>query len=164
MIARALRQIDELLCRGGLIVSGAALVFLMGLTGANVLLRLAGMPMGAVYELAGYCGALAVAFSLADTQRTGGHITVDLIAPRLPMGLRRALAAGNALVFALFFALIAHQLWRRGLTVRLSGEVSETLKLAYYPFVFCVAGGFAMLVLSLLASAVRTVLPAPAAR
>lgn len=163
-MGRVLRQIDELMCRGGVVVSGVALVFLMGLTGANVLLRMAGMPLGAVYELAGYCGALAVAFSLADTQRAGGHITVDLFTPRLPAWLRKALSIGNALVFALFFLLMAYQVWRRGLTVRQSGEVSETLKLAYYPFVFCVAGGFVMLVLSLLASAVRTVLPASPAR
>lgn len=163
-MGRTLRRIDDVLCRCGLIVSGAALVVLMGLTGANVLMRMVGFPLGAVYELAGYCGALAVAFSLADTQRTGGHITVDLLALRLPGWARTGLTVLNALVFALFFAVIAYQVCCRGLTVRASGEVSETLKLAYHPFVFCVAGGFVMLTVSLLASAFRAVLPGPAAR
>jgi len=163
-MGQAVRRIDDLLCRCGLIVSGAALVVLMGLTGANVFMRLVGLPLGAVYELAGYCGALAVAFGLADTQRTGGNITVDLITPRLPARVQAALRVTNALVFAVFFALIAYQVWCRGLTVRATGEVSETLKMVYHPFVFCVAGGFVMLALSLLASALRTVLPTPAAR
>jgi hypothetical protein len=31
-----------------------------------------------------------------------------------------------------------------------SGEVSETLKIAYYPFIYCVALGFAFLCLTLI--------------
>jgi TRAP-type C4-dicarboxylate transport system permease small subunit len=156
---RTLQRIDAVICRCGLIAGGAVLVILMGLTGANVLMRLVGKPLGAVYELGGYCGALAVAFVLADTQRTGGHITVDLFTAKLPPRARAALTVLNSLLFALFFLVIAYQLCCRAMNVRATGEVSETLKLAYHPFVFCVAGGFATLALSLLASALRAILP-----
>jgi len=163
-MGQAVRRIDEILCRAGLVVSAVAMVALMALTGANVVMRLAGLPLGAVYELAGYCGALAVAFALAETQRSGGNITVELFTVRLPERARSAMLLGNAVLFALFFAVIAYQVGCRGLTVRSTGEVSETLKMIYHPFIFCVAGGFALLSLSLLSSALRAVLPAPVSR
>lgn len=163
-MGQAVRRIDEILCRTGLAVGAVALMALMALTGANVVMRLVGLPLGAVYELAGYCGALAVAFGLAETQRSGGNITVDLFTARLPRRARTVLTLGNAVLFALFFGVMAYQVCCRGLTVRAAGEVSETLKMIYHPFIFCVAGGFALLSLSLLSSVLRAVVPAPASR
>jgi hypothetical protein len=57
-----------------------------------------------------------------------------------------------------FFAVIAWVIFRWGMKIGGSGEVSETLKIAYYPFIYCVAVGFAFLCLTLLLDFLHTVL------
>ena len=48
-----------------------------------------------------------------------------------------------------FFSLVAWQSFSRGMRIQSSGEVSETLKVIYYPFIYIVSIGFAALVLNL---------------
>jgi hypothetical protein len=45
---------------------------------------------------------------------------------------------------------VAWQVSLWGMRIAASGEVSETLKVIYYPFVFCVAAGFGLLALTCL--------------
>ena len=65
-----------------------------------------------------------------------------------------ACAAFSA-ISSLFFGIVAWQVSLWGMRIAASGEVSETLKVIYYPFVFCVAVGFGLLALTCLMELLR---------
>ena len=88
--------------------------------------------------------------ALGDTQRRGMHVMVDIPTRWFPKGAVRILEAVKFILTSAFFGLIGWKTFGYGLTLRASGEVSETLKLPYYPFIFCVALGFLVLALALL--------------
>lgn len=150
-----LDKIDKLLGRVLLILSGAAVLALMLLATANVVLRVFHAPFRGTYEIVSFLGAIGVAFALASTQRVKGHIVVDVLSSRYPRPVRRLVDALSAAISALFFGIVAWQVVVWGARIMASGEVSETLKVVYHPFVFGVAAGFGLLTLTCLLDIVR---------
>ncbi|MFW5836543.1 MAG: TRAP transporter small permease [Desulfovibrionaceae bacterium] len=128
-----------------LALAGASLCLMMLLGCANMLLRSLGAPLPGTFELMGFFGALAAALALGATQRKGGHISVDLLRGKLPAAAERTLdVLGLAVSVSLFF-LAGLETAKLGLSMVETGELSETLRFPYHPFVFAVAGGcFAM--------------------
>jgi TRAP-type C4-dicarboxylate transport system permease small subunit len=104
-----------------------------------------------------FLGAVVTAFALGYTQRKKSHIVVDILTETFSEGVKNFLDAVSYLIGMVFFALISWVIFRWGITIARSGEVSETLKIAYYPFIFCVALGFAFLCLTLLLDFLHTV-------
>ena len=145
-----LDKIDNLLGRILLVMSGAAVLALMLLATGNVVLRIFHVPFRGTYEIVSFLGAIGVAFALASTQRKRGHIVVDILSTRYPRPMRRFVDAISAAVSAVFFGIVARQVWVWGGRIMASGEVSETLKVIYHPFVFAVAVGFGLLTLTCL--------------
>jgi len=116
----------------------------------NMLLRFLGYPVKGTYELMGFSGAILAAFALGATQKQGGHIQVDLIASVLPREVNRWLKALANLISAAFFSLVCWRLADLALSLKQSGEVSQTLHLPSYPVVLAVALGVFSLILVLL--------------
>jgi TRAP-type C4-dicarboxylate transport system permease small subunit len=156
---RLLVKANTLLNRGLLVVAGVAVVGLLLLETGNVVTRLAGRPFQGAFELAGLFGAVAIALALGSTQLRGDHVMVDLFTRRLPKPLLRALDGLRHLVSAVFFALMAWQVWAIGARMTETGEVSETLKADYHLVVYAVALGLAVLAVTLLLDALRQALP-----
>jgi TRAP-type C4-dicarboxylate transport system permease small subunit len=153
-----LDRIDALLGRAMLALSGAAVLALMLLATGNVVLRIFQIPYRGTYEVVSFLGAIGVAFALACTQRTKGNIVVDILSSRYPAPLRRVIDAVSALICGVFFGVVAWQIIRWGLRILASGEVSETLKVIYHPYIFCVATGFILLTLTCLLDIPRALL------
>jgi TRAP-type C4-dicarboxylate transport system permease small subunit len=145
-----LDKIDTLLGRILLALSGAAVLALMLLATGNVVLRIFHAPFRGTYETVSFLGAIGVAFALASTQRSKGHIVVDILSARYPRPVRRLIDALSAAISAVFFGIVAWQVLAWGERIMASGEVSETLKIVYHPFVFGVAAGFGLLTLTCL--------------
>ena len=135
--------------RGALAAGGVAVLFMMIIAAGNVIMRLLGAPIQGAYELAGFCGALLVALALGETQRRKEHVAVDILTRRFPLWLQSAINGLRYIVFALFFLFLAWELFKWGGHVRDSGEVSETLKIQYYPVIYGVAAGLALLAVNL---------------
>jgi TRAP-type C4-dicarboxylate transport system permease small subunit len=131
-------------------IAGAALCGMVLLSCGNMLLRLLGSPVKGTYELMGFSGAVLAAFALGTTQRQGGHIEVDLLGAVLPASVNRWLRIAANLASTAFFGLICWRLLVLALSLKQSGEVSETLHLPYYPVVLAVALGIFGLILILL--------------
>jgi hypothetical protein len=117
----------------------------------------------------GYSGCLSGAYELVAFrsrghvcsgvhQRRKSHIVVDILTETFSEGVKKALDGISYLIGMVFFALISWVIFRWGIKIADSGEVSETLKIAYYPFIYCVALGFAFLWLTLLLDFLNTVL------
>lgn len=145
-----LERIRNLFDKAFLFLGGVAVLALMTLATGNVCLRIFGLPYRGAYELVSFLGAVVTAFALGYTQRRKSHIVVDILTETFPEGRKRILDGISYLMGVLFFAIISWVIFRWGMRIAASGEVSETLKIAYYPFVYCVALGFAFLCLTLI--------------
>ena len=135
--------------------SAAAVVFIMLLTCADVVMRLFGRPIPGTYELVGYFGALIVAFALAYTSVERGHISVELLVDRLPARPQSLIEGAGHLVSAVLFGLLAWQSRVYAMDLVESGEVSLTLGIPTWPFVFGLAAGCGMLSLVLFLEGLR---------
>ncbi|MDQ1335843.1 MAG: hypothetical protein QG552_2793 [Thermodesulfobacteriota bacterium] len=135
------------------------MVLMIFLTCANILLRTVWVPIQGTYELMGYFGAVLTAFALGYAQIHRGHISVDLLVLGFSPTIRRILEGINALICMVFFGLVAWRIARYGTTLRNTGEVTETLLIVYYPFIYAVALGCASLSLIFLTDLLRSFFP-----
>lgn len=126
-------------------IAAVAVVGMMVLTCLDVLLRLFRTPIPGTYEIVCMLGAVFVSFSLARTTMDQGHIAVDFLVQRLPDRLRNVVEAVNAGICALLFTVVCRQCVIYALDLKASGEVSMTLQMPLFPFVFGIALGSAML-------------------
>lgn len=147
---KILDKIENVLGRALLVLSGAAVLALMLLATANVVLRMFHIPFRGTYEIVSFLGAIGVAFALASTQRKKGHIVVDIFSSHYSSAVRRLVDALSSGICAVFFGIVAWQLCVWGMRIMASGELSETLKIIYHPFIFGVAAGFGLLSLTCL--------------
>ena len=126
-------------------LAGCILGIMIFLTCANIFLRLVWKPIIGTFELMGYFGAVITAFALGYTQISRGHIAVDVMVLRFSERTRRILNVINSLICTVFFALVTWQIAKYGTTLWKTGEVTETLRIIYYPFTYGVALGCALL-------------------
>jgi len=133
------------------------LMVMIFLTCANIFLRSIWVPIQGTYELMGYFGAVLTAFALGYTQLHRGHISVDLMVLGFSPKTRKALDGINNLVCMVFFGLVAWRITRYGTTLWNTGEITETLRIVYYPFVYAVALGCATLSLIFLTNLLRSI-------
>jgi TRAP-type C4-dicarboxylate transport system permease small subunit len=139
-----------------MILGGIAVLSLMTLATGNVVLRIFHIPFRGAYEIVSFLGAVVIAFALGYTQKRKDHIVVDILTQKFPKRLNRGLDVVNFFVTLIFFSVITWQTYVWGMKIWESKEVSETLKVIYYPFVFCVSLGFGVLSLTLLVDLLKT--------
>ncbi|WP_028324068.1 TRAP transporter small permease [Desulfatirhabdium butyrativorans] len=131
-------------------IAGAAIVAMMLLTCADVLLRyavtlhqsigwslLSGLkPIPGTFELASFLGAVAAACAMAHTAIKKGHVAVSFAVELLPERYRRIMEGLTHTFSLLLFVLLSWQAFVYGGNLRESGEVSPTLQLPFYIFVY----------------------------
>jgi TRAP-type C4-dicarboxylate transport system permease small subunit len=137
-------------------VACVAVVVMMLLTCADVILRLFGHPILGTYEMIGFSGAVVISFALAYTSLEHGHIAVELLVDHLPKRLQVFINGINSLIGTALFSLIAWQSFVYAGDLSESGEVSLTLQIPTYPFVYGISVGCGLLCLVLLADAIRS--------
>lgn len=128
-----------------MITGGVAVLALMCVATANVVLRIFHAPYSGAYEVVSFLGAVVIAFALGYTEKRKGNIVVDILTERFPKILQKILEGINYIISGIFFAIVSWQIYEWGMKILESGELSETLKIIYHPFVFAVAFGFAVL-------------------
>ena len=98
------------------------------------------------------------AFALGHTQMKRGHIAVDVLVNTFSEKVRNIINAINYTVCFLFFSVAAWQIAVKATTLMNTGEITETLRIIYYPFAYGVAFGCAVLSLVLFTDLVRSFL------
>jgi len=136
-------------------VAAAAVVFIMLLTTADVVLRFFRCPIPGTYEIVGFIGSAVIAFSLPYTSIQKGHIAVEFVVQRFPWRARVIINIINVSIAIVLFALIAWQSVKYAQGLRITGEVSSTLQMSTYPFVYGVALGCFLLCVVLLVELFR---------
>ncbi len=152
-----LERFSELLRRLLMIAGGVSLLALTLLATTNVTLRIFQIPVGGTYEVVSFLGAIVTAGALGYTQKRKDHIVVDILSDKFPAKIKRALDRVSYALTLVFFSIVSWQTFVYGKRLLMTGEMSETLKIAYHPFVFLVSLGFAVLALTILLDLVETV-------
>ncbi len=140
-----------------MIAGGVSLLALTLLATMNVALRIFQVPVGGTYEVVSFLGAIVTAGALGHTQKRKDHIVVDILSDRFPAPVKRVLDRVSYVLILAFFSVVSWQTFVYGMRLLRTGELSETLKIAYHPFVFLVGFGFAVLALTVLLDLVETV-------
>jgi TRAP-type C4-dicarboxylate transport system permease small subunit len=152
-----LERFSELLRRGLMIAGGVSLLALTLLATMNVALRIFHVPVGGTYEVVSFLGAVVTAGALGYTQKRKDHIVVDILSVTFPAKVKLILDRVSYILILVFFSVVSWQTFVYGKRLLQTGELSETLKIAYYPFVFLVGIGFAVLALTILLDLIETV-------
>lgn len=128
-----------------MILSCISALIVTGVAAGNMLLRIIYRPIQGSYELIGFFGAVSVALALGYTQLRKDHVIVTIITDRFSDKVKNLLDRFSYLVSSIFFSVVFWQTFKWGLRIAKSGELSETLKIVYHPFVYMVAIGFLIL-------------------
>ena len=153
-----LERINNFLNKILLFSGSVAVLLLMSLATVNVVLRFFfNAPYRGAYELVGFLGAVVIAFALGTTQKGKDHIVVDILTSKFPKRVNRILDGINYFITTIFFAIVSWQVFIWGTKILKSGEVSETLKIVFYPFIYSVSLGFAVFSLTLIVDFVKNV-------
>ena len=142
-----------------MIAGGVSLLALTLLATMNVAFRIFQLPVSGTYEVVSFLGAIVTAGALGYTQKRKDHIVVDILSEKFPAKAKRALDRASYILILGFFSIVSWQTFVYGRRLMRTGELSETLKIAYYPFVFLVGIGFAVLALTSLLDLVESFWP-----
>ncbi|MBW2598583.1 MAG: TRAP transporter small permease [Deltaproteobacteria bacterium] len=144
------KQLDNLSNAFNWVAAGAILI-MMALTCADVVLRLFRHPIPGTYEIVGLMGTVGVSFALAYTTAKKGHIAVEFLTSRMPKKAQAIVAAAGELFSVLLFGIIVWQSALYALDLKRTGEVSLTIEMPVYPFVFSITIGCLLVCLILAA-------------
>ena len=150
-----LEKISEGLNKLFICIAGLFLLLMMLLTCANIAFRLSGKPISGTVELLGFLGAITATFALGYTQTKRDHISVTVLSELFPKPLRKITEITNDVVCMLFSLLAGFQIFRIAKMTAATGEITETLGIIYYPFVYAASAGFFMLVLIFLVELIK---------
>ena len=132
------------------ILSGIAVVALMGLVFVNVALRAVWEPILGAYEFIGFLAAITIALALAHCAADKGHVSITLFADMLPARVQAVLDIVVGILGTGLYTVLSWQCVKYAIVMYNSGEVSPTTETPLYPFLLVVAFGVLMLALVLL--------------
>ena len=122
-------------------LAAGAILIMMLLTCADVLLRLFRHPIPGTYEIVSLMGTVGVSFALAYTTVQRGHIVVEFLTNRMSRKVRLIVEATGEFFSAVLFGILAWQGILYAMDLKQTGEVSLTVEIPVYPFVFGIAIG-----------------------
>jgi TRAP-type C4-dicarboxylate transport system permease small subunit len=114
------------------VIAGISLILLMLLTIVDVVLRGFNKPLVGAYELVALLGAVAIGFSMPRTALLRAHIYVDFLIAKSSRTVKNLFNITTRLLVILLLFLIGWNLFKYGLDLQRSGEVSLTLQFPFY--------------------------------
>ena len=132
--------------------AGALVLFaLMLLTTMDVAGRyLFNMPLMGVFEVTEFMMVCLVFCSLAYTQSKKAHVAVDILIGQMSKKKQRMIDIVNYGISVIILALITWKSIERGFEVMATKEISGTLQIPVFPFLFVVGLGSAALCIEFL--------------
>jgi TRAP-type C4-dicarboxylate transport system permease small subunit len=115
------------------IIAGAALTVMMFLTVLDITLRIFGFPIVGVYEIVGLLLAFVIGFGIPTVSLNRGHVYMEFVLNALSKRGKAIMNTFTRILCIGIFILIAINLYGVGNEFRLSGEVSSTIKLPFFP-------------------------------
>jgi TRAP-type C4-dicarboxylate transport system permease small subunit len=139
-------------------IAGVFLVTMILLSCSNIFLRLVWTPIRGTFELMEFFGAIVTAFALGYTQIHRGHIGIDIVVNQCSEKTQRIINTISYSMCMVFFSIAGWQIARWATVLRKTGEVTETLRIIFYPFTYAVAFGCIILALVLLVDLLKVLI------
>jgi TRAP-type C4-dicarboxylate transport system permease small subunit len=117
-------------------VSVAALSLLMAITVLDVVGRSVGTPIPGTFEIVGLTGAMVIAFGLPLTSWKRSHVCLDYLLEKFSEARRDVILVFTRIIGILLFLLFGVSMMMLAKDTYSSGEVSLTIKLPTYLFIF----------------------------
>lgn len=117
-------------------IGGTALVFMMLLTVADVIGRAGGHPIIGTYEVVALSLAVVIGFTMPKVALDRKHVYMEVVLEKLPPAGKAAMLASTRLICIILFALAGYNLLGVGNEFRLSGEVSSTIMIPFFPVAY----------------------------
>jgi len=137
-------------------VAAMAIFAMMALTSVDIFLRyFFRKPISGTYEIVALLGAVAVSFAMAHTLVEKGHVAVSLIVQILPKRIQGIIESFISVFGIILFGLITWQSVLYGIDCQRAGEVSLTLEIPFYPVIYGVALGAAVVCMVLIVDLVN---------
>lgn len=118
------------------VIAGVSLTFLMLLTLVDISLRGFSTPVPGTYELVGLAGAIVIGFSLPSTSWYRQHVYIDFFIEKFGSRVKHAFDIITRLMGITFFFLLGWNLFKYGIDLFRSGEVTLTLQIPFYPIAY----------------------------
>ena len=118
------------------VIAGIALTFMMLLTVTDVILRSFRMALVGTYELVAFSGAVVIGFAVPLTTFLKGNVLVDFFIMKFSTRVRNIFHIVTRCMGIFLFSLLGWNLFKVGMDLYRSGEVSLTLELPFYPVAF----------------------------
>jgi TRAP-type C4-dicarboxylate transport system permease small subunit len=132
-------------------IAAVAIFAMMALTCTDIFLRyFFRRPIPGTYEIVALLWAVAVSFAMAHTLAKKGHVAVSLIVQMFPKRFQGIVESFISIFGIILFGLITWQSILYGIDCQRAGEVSLTLELPFYPIIYGVALGAAVVCLVLI--------------
>ena len=139
-------------------IAGIALVAMLALIVADIVgAKLFKWPLPGGVEIVGLLGVVVIAFAIAQTQLLHGHIEVEILVTRLSPIPRKVISVIIYCLGMILFALLAWQSYDFGRALQVSGEVSMTQRIPFYPLVYSMALCCIVVFLVLLLQCIREI-------
>jgi TRAP-type C4-dicarboxylate transport system permease small subunit len=119
------------------VIAGTALTVMMFLTVIDVSLRAFGSPIIGTYEIVGLLLALVIGFAIPQVSLDRGHVYMEILINMIHSKRSKAiLNTSTRILCIILFILIGYNLFSVGNEFRISGEVSPTIKLPFFPMAY----------------------------
>lgn len=117
-------------------IAAVALTFMMLLTVADVFMRAGGSPFIGTYEIVNILMGLVIGFGIPKVSLDRGHVSMEFLQQALSKKNRAILNTFTRILCIVLFVLIGYNLIGAGREFRLSGEVSPTMQLPFFPIAY----------------------------
>ena len=118
------------------------LLLILGLTCVDVIgAKLFRVPIHGAIDIVLLSQVVAIAFTFAAAQIAGRHIQVELFVSKLSRGTQETIDSFIYFLQLILFAVIVWRTYMLGRALQIAEEVSATLFIPLYPFVFALTLG-----------------------
>lgn len=141
-------------------IAQAAVVAMLLLLVVDVLGRKLWKPIYGTYDYVSFINAILVAFSIPYCALKRGHTHVEAVVERFPERVQGIIGGITGILGLGIFSLVTWQCVVLAIDMRRLGEVSMTSLLPFYPYIYGVAFGCALLCLVILADLIQSAVKA----
>jgi TRAP-type C4-dicarboxylate transport system permease small subunit len=120
-------------------LAGLFLVLTTSVSCINIFLRFFSRSLSSTYEITGILGALLIAFAIPYSQKNKKHVKVDVLSSYFSTRVHRFNDSVSHILCVVLFLLLTYQTFVWALQLKARGEVTETLKIVYYPMIMAIS-------------------------
>jgi TRAP-type C4-dicarboxylate transport system permease small subunit len=142
-------------------IAQAGLFAMLLLTTSNIVLRkVVGKPIYGAYDYVCFLSTIVVAFAIANCAVQRGHTQVELLVARFSRRAQGIVDSITGILSLGIFSLITWQSIVLANDMRRAGEVSMTSLEPFYPYIYAIAFGCALLCLVILVDIMKSAVKA----